>query len=320
MKILITGASGFVGNVLLEKLNNDYLHALGRSLPNVLKKEQFFKHDIDEKGNYSEALHNVDVVIHLAARVHVMNDSTTNPIEEYRKVNTRGTENLAFQAAKAGVKRFIFVSSIKVNGESSLSGIPFKFSDESRPQDDYGLSKAEAEKKLLAIGKKMNMETVIIRPTLVYGPGVKGNFASLLSLVAKGIPLPFGCIKSNKRSLVSVENLVDLVIKCIEHPKAANQIFLVSDNHDVSTSEMIREMAIALGKTEWQLPLPVCCYAAAGKLFNKSDVVDRLTGSLQVDISHTKKTLGWVPPQSLKEGFKQTAEAFVRSKKSNGKA
>ncbi|ELP3387595.1 UDP-glucose 4-epimerase, partial [Vibrio cholerae] len=157
-------------------------------------------------------------------------------------------------------------------------------------------------------------------PTLVYGPGVKANFASLMNLVSKGIPLPFGCITKNKRSLVSVDNLVDLIITCIDHPKAANQVFLVSDDHDVSTSEMVREMAIALNKPTWQLPVPVWCYKLVGKLFNKSAVVDRLTGSLQVDISHTKDTLGWRPPQSLRDGFKQTAEAFLHSKKNSGKA
>ena len=155
---------------------------------------------------------------------------------------------------------------------------------------------------------------VIIRPPIVYGPCVKANFASLMNLVSKGVPLPFGCITQNKRSLVSVTNLVDLIITCIDHPKAANQVFLVSDDHDVSTSEMVREMAKALDKPTWQLPIPIWCYKLVGKLFDKSDVVDRLTGSLQVDISHTKETLGWKPPQTLQEGFKQTAQAFLQAK------
>jgi nucleoside-diphosphate-sugar epimerase len=158
------------------------------------------------------------------------------------------------------------------------------------------------------------MEVVIIRPTLVYGPGVKANFFALMSLVSKGIPLPFGCINTNKRSLVSVDNLVDFIFTCVSHPKAANEVFLISDGYDVSTSEMVREMAMALGKPTWQLPVPVCIYKLIGKLFNKSDIVDRLTGSLQVDVTHTQETLGWNPPQSLQEGFKQTAEAFLQSK------
>ncbi|GHZ42263.1 glycosyltransferase [Vibrio cholerae] len=228
--------------------------------------------------------------------------------------------NLAKQAIKKGVKRFIFISSIKVNGESSQLNKPFTSSDLHASQDDYGLSKAEAELQLQEVAKDSGMDVVIIRPTLVYGPGVKANFSSLMNLVSKGIPLPFSCITNNKRSLVSVDNLVDLVITCIDHPKAANQVFLVSDDHDVSTSEMVREMAIALGKPTWQLPVPIWCYKLAGKLFNKSDVVDRLIGSLQVDISHTKETLDWAPPQTLQEGFKKTAEAFLSSKKNSGKS
>ncbi|GHY11272.1 UDP-glucose 4-epimerase [Vibrio cholerae] len=175
------------------------------------------------------------------------------------------------------------------------------------------MSKSEAEEQLVALAKDSGMEVVIIRPTIVYGPGVKANFASLMNLVSKGIPLPFGSITQNKRSLVSINNLVDLIVTCIDHPKAANQVFLVSDDHDVSTAEMVRELAIALDKPTWQLPVPIWCYKLFGKLFGKSDIVDRLTGSLQVDISHTKETLGWKPPQTLQEGFKQTAQAFLQA-------
>lgn len=166
----------------------------------------------------------------------------------------------------------------------------------------------------MKISQYYGMEIVIIRPPLVYGIGVKANFSSLMNLVSKGVPLPFGCITQNKRSLVSVTNLVDLIITCIDHPEAANQVFLVSDDNDVSTSEMVREMAVALGKPTWQLPIPIWCYKLVAKLFNKSEVVDRLTGSLQVDISHTKETLGWKPAQTLQEGFKQTAQAFLQAK------
>ncbi|MGR5547046.1 UDP-glucose 4-epimerase family protein [Vibrio sp. PNB22_2_2] len=320
MIITVTGASGFVGSSLLKKLPSDRTRSIGLGKPEIIPSEQFFKLNIDSNTNYSYALSGVDVVVHLAARVHVMNDAVSNPLEEYREVNTRGTVNLARQAASAGVKRFIFISSIKVNGEGTTLDKPFTSADESLPEDDYGLSKAEAEQQLFEIGKETGMEIVIIRPTLVYGPGVKANFAALMNLVSKGIPLPFGCIKNNKRSLVSVDNLVDLIATCIDHPKAANQVFLVSDDHDVSTSKMVREMAQALGKPTWQLSVPVWCYKLVGKLFNKSDVVDRLAGSLQVDISHTKETLGWEPPQSLQEGFKQTAEAFLQSNKNSGKA
>ncbi|EHU9446730.1 SDR family oxidoreductase [Vibrio vulnificus] len=319
MNILLTGASGFIGSKLLEELPANNILILGRDNPKGLPSEKFFKLEIDNDTDYSVALSGVGVVVHLAARVHVMNDAVSNPLEEYREVNTRGTVNLARQAASAGVKRFVFVSSIKVNGEGTSQDRPFTSADLHAPEDDYGLSKSEAEQQLFEIAKEAGMEVVVIRPTLVYGPGVKANFAALMNLVSKGIPLPFGCITKNKRSLVSVDNLVDLIITCLDHPKAANQVFLVSDDHDVSTSEMVRQMALALVKRTWQLPVPVWCYNLAGKLFNKSDVVDRLTGSLQVDITHTKETLGWTPPQSLQEGFKQTAEAFLQSKKNNGK-
>lgn len=247
-----------------------------------------------------------------------MDEKLNTSVNLYREVNTFGTINLAKQAIQAGVKRFIFISSIKANGEITEVDMPFKSDDKRSPKDGYGLSKSEAEEQLLKLAEETGLEVVIIRPTLVYGPGVKANFASLMNLVSKGIPLPFGCITNNKRSLVSVDNLVDLIITCIDHPKAANQVFLVSDDHDVSTSAMVREMAKALGKATWQLPVPIWCYNLTGKLFNKSDVVDRLTGSLQVDITHTKETLGWIPPQSLEEGFKQTADAFLQSKKTSG--
>ncbi|MCR9988029.1 UDP-glucose 4-epimerase family protein [Vibrio antiquarius] len=316
-KVLLTGGTGLVGGTLLEKLPMT-TNVVGRSQPS--RACRFFKGDLVDNPDYFEALSDVDVVVHCAARVHVMRDESDEPLEEFRKVNTVATLNLARQASIFGVKRFIFVSSIKVNGESTNIGNPFTAVSPRAPKDWYGASKAEAEELLLKFGHDVGMEVVIIRPTLVYGPGAKANFASLMNLVSKGTPLPFGCITNNKRSLVSVDNLVDLIITCIDHPNAANQVFLVSDDHDLSTSEMVRHMAKALGKPTWQLPVPVWCYKLAGKVFNKVDVVDRLTGSLQIDISHTKETLDWVPPQSLQEGFKQTAEAFLQSKKSSGKA
>lgn len=314
MTILVTGASGFIGSKLIEQLPIGDVLGLGRNKPKVLSRYPFVEAEIGSDVDYSDVLDDVSVVVHLAARVHVMNDSVNDPLEAYREINTYGTVNLARQAAAAGVKRFILVSSIKVNGECSALEKPFCFDDPHAPQDDYGLSKSEAEKQLIVLAKDVGMEMVIIRPTLVYGPGVKANFASLMNLVSKGIPLPFGSVTDNKRSLVSIDNLVDLIVTCIKHPKAANQVFLVSDDHDISTSEMVREMAIALDKPTWQLPVPIWCYKLAGKLFNKSDVVDRLTGSLQVDISHTKDTLDWKPPQTLQDGFKQTAQAFIQAK------
>ncbi|GHB12387.1 UDP-glucose 4-epimerase [Shewanella indica] len=299
---------------MLNNLNKYQVRVLDRNLSKKDNQVTYFKSSIDSQSKYSLLLENVDTVIHCAARVHVMNEQSLNPLNEFREVNTAGTMNLARQAAEIGVKRFIFISSIKVNGESTEIGKPFRASDERRPEDFYGQSKSEAEEQLLELAKGSGLEVVIIRPTLIYGPGVKANFASLLNLVSKGLPLPFGCMTENKRSLVSVKNLVDLIVTCIDHPKAANQVFLVSDDNDVSTAAMVKYIAQALGKLSRLLPVPLWCYRLVGKITGKTDVVNRLLGSLQVDISHTKETLGWKPPQTLEEGFKETADAFLSNK------
>lgn len=314
--ILLTGSTGFVGTNLVKSLTLKSDYIVKSAVRHAVNKDDgllFEVGDINASTDFELPLKNTTVVVHCAARAHVMADKEAEPLTLYREVNTAGTVNLAKQAIDSGVKRFIFISSIKVNGEGTLVGCPFKTEDNHAPEDDYGLSKSEAEKQLVALAKDSSMEVVIIRPTIVYGPGVKANFASLMRLVSKGIPLPFGSITQNKRSLVSINNLVDLIVTCIDHPKAANQVFLVSDDHDVSTAEMVRELAIALDKPTWQLPVPIWCYKLFGKLFGKSDIVDRLTGTLQVDISHTKETLGWKPPQTLQEGFKQTAQAFLQA-------
>jgi nucleoside-diphosphate-sugar epimerase len=301
----MTGYSGFVGYNLLNILKNNNLNLLGRKPSKI---GTVYTHNLDAISRYSNALEGVDAVIHCAARVHVMNDAASDPLTEFRAVNTLGTLNLAKQAALAGVKRFIYISSIKVNGESTTNSKQFKFNDEHNPLDPYGLSKSEAEIQLLSLGKETGMEIVIIRPPLVYGEGVKANFASLMRFVGKGLPLPFRAIKSNKRSLVSVYNLVDLIKVCIEHPKAANHVFLVSDDNDLSTAEMVALMAKVQNKKNLALPVPVWCFKLAGKLLNKADMVDRLTGSLQLDISHTKNTLDWQPPYSVEHGFKLAAK------------
>lgn len=318
--ILITGSNGFLGSHLIETLKCRELSLLDRGEANLHKNFPYLSAEINSFDDYSSALNGCKTVVHCAARVHIMDDKVENPLALYREANTAGTMNLARQAIASGVERFVFVSSIKVNGEGTSFGKPFSSADAYSPKDDYGLSKAEAEIELFEITKNTGMEVVIVRPTLVYGPGVKANFAALMNLVSKGIPLPFGCITHNKRSLVSVDNLVNLIVTCVEHPKAANQVFLVSDDYDLSTSEMVREMSAALGKSTWQLPVPLWCYKLTGKLINKSDVMDRLIGSLQVDITHTKETLNWSPPQTLKDGFKKTAEAFLQSTKINGKS
>ncbi|KZN29567.1 hypothetical protein N480_07530 [Pseudoalteromonas luteoviolacea S2607] len=302
-KILITGYSGFVGGHLLNALGTlENVNLLGRSTPP--KCHRHLKASIDPHSDYSSVLQSVDAVVHIAARVHVMSDTAQNPLEEFRLVNTAGTLNLARQAAKAGVKRFVFVSSIKVNGESTTEKQAYSAMDKPSPEDPYGVSKAEAEEQLLALSKEVGIEVVIIRPPLVYGEGVKANFASLMKLVGKGLPLPFRAINKNKRSLVSVYNLVDLIKVCIDHPNAAGQIFLVSDGEDVSTAEMVAMMAKVQEKPNLSIPIPNWCFKMAGKFFSKEDIVDRLTGSLQVDITHTKNTLSWCPPYSMEHGFR----------------
>lgn len=308
MKILVTGGSGFVGTELLSDLPCDDLICAGRNKPYNVKKHQFIKATINAQTDYMSVLKGINVIIHLAARVHVMDDIAEDSLTAYREVNTLGTLNLARQAADAGVERFIFVSTIKVNGESTSNVSPYKSSDRTKPEDPYGVSKSEAEIQLLALSQETGLEIVIIRPPLVYGEGVKANFASLLKMVGKRIPLPFRAINNNKRSLVSVYNLVDLIKVCIEHPKATNQVFLVSDDNDISTSDMVALMARVQGVNNYSIPFPVWCFNFLGRLLNKQDVVDRLVGSLQVDITHTKETLNWKPPYSVEEGFAKCVE------------
>lgn len=315
MKILLTGATGFVGQHLMRSIKvNQEVTVLGKTIPSEHDGD-FFQYDLMSESPLHQAFKNIDVVIHAAARVHIMNDVATDPLAVYREANTVATLRLAEQAVKSGVKRFIFISTIKVNGESTQLDAPFSALSTRLPEDDYGRSKSEAEVKLLKLAESTGLEVVIIRPTLVYGPGVKANFAAMLKLVKKGIPLPFGCIKHNKRSLVSVGNLVDLISICIDHPRAANQVFLVSDGKDLSTSEIVRLMGQSMGKKIWQVPVPIWCFTLAGKILGKSDIVNRLVGSLHVDISETKNRLDWTPPQSIEEGFLEVAASISKKDK-----
>lgn len=309
--IAITGYNGFVGQQLLNVVPSNECLLLGRKPPNEKQVGfSFCQFNLANANDNSliQPLCSASVLIHIAARVHVMNETANDPLTEFREVNTEGTLALAKKAAEAGVKRFIFISSIKVNGESTKPGSPFKFDDERQPDDPYGISKSEAEVALLELGQQTGMEIVIIRPPLVYGEGVKANFAALIKLVGKGLPLPFRCITKNKRSMISVYNLVDLIKTCIEHPNAANRVFLASDDNDLSTAQMIALMAKVQGKKNLGLPVPVWCFKLAGKLLNKTEVFDRLTGSLQLDITHTKKTLNWTPPYPVEHGFKLAAK------------
>jgi UDP-glucose 4-epimerase len=313
VKLILTGATGFVGKQILASLGDYDVTVIGRNRPETLHNISFYHAEIDGSSDYSEGLVNGDVMIHCAARAHIMKDTAIDPLETFREVNTRGTINLAKQAAKAGIKRFIFISSIKVNGGKTSLKQPFSPEDVTNPEDDYGVSKAEAESSLLELSKNSRMEVVIIRPPLVYGPGVKANFAAMLSLVNKGIPLPFGALTENKRSLVSVYNLVDLVVNCISNPNAANQTFLVSDDNDLSTADMVKELSVALGKSGRLIPIPVQLYKFIGKITGKSAIVERLCGSLQTDISKTKRLLDWRPPFTVKEAFAKTAEYYTNN-------
>jgi len=265
---------------------------------------------VDRDTDWVEALFGVGTVIHCAARVHVMDEPTAYPLTEFRRVNVDGTLNLARQAATAGVRRFVFLSSIKVNGEGTVLECPYREDDQPAPLDPYGISKYEAEEGLLALAAETGMQVVIIRPVLVYGPGVKANFLSMMRWLSRGIPLPFGAIH-NKRSLVALDNLVDLIVTCIDHPAAANQVFLVSDGEDLSTTDLLRRMASALGKPARLLPVPAWLLEFGARLLCKQDLAQRLCGSLQVDISKTRELLGWTPPVSVDEGLRKTAEYFL---------
>jgi UDP-glucose 4-epimerase len=313
MQILMTGSTGFLGTAFLASLNdgNFKVTQVGRDVREKTNCNYIYINCFGLESQFNLDTHKFEVVIHCAARAHIMDDSSLNPLEAFREVNTYGTLNLAQQAADAGVKRFIFISSVKVNGESTGPGLPFKSDDKFVPTDHYGLSKYEAEIGLRKISDKTGMDVVIIRPPLIYGPGVKANFASMMKWVNKGVPLPLGGIIWNKRSLVSVDNLVDLIVTCIDHPNAANQTFMVSDDDDVSTSQLLANMATALGVPNRLLPIPSSLFTLVATLTGKRAISQRLCGSLQVDISKTKEMLNWHPPYSAAESMKKTADAFL---------
>jgi len=309
MKVLVTGASGFVAQVLIDTLKKSNIAVVGTGRKLVASKaDTFFTiSDIAVPESAYDALSGCDVVIHLAARVHVMKEHSANPLDEFRKVNVEGTKCLAKSAARAGVKRFVYVSSIKVNGEQRP--LPYTELDEPCPQDAYGVSKWEAEQALHKISAETGLEVVILRPPLVYGAGVKGNFATMIQMLLKGVPLPFASIK-NLRSFVFVRNLVDSLILCATHPIAAGKTYLVSDGQDISTPDLLQKLSTALGHPVLLLPCSPVLISIAGRLLGKSNQVDRLLGSLQVDSSKIRRELGWQPLFSMDEGLKATASAY----------
>ncbi len=331
MNIIVTGATGFVGKETVSVLLNagHQVKALVRKKSSLLPVEvkQVLVKDLSvfsvvssEGGeffkNFKKSLSSVDVLVHTAARVHVMQDDVSDPLVAFRKINVDATLVLAQLAAKSGVKRFVFISSIKVNGEITRLGYPFTSEDDTIPSDPYGQSKYEAEQGLLKLAKETGMEVVIIRPPLVYGPGVKANFASMIKWMNKSIPLPFGAIH-NQRSLVALDNLVDFIALCAyreKSPKAVNQIFLISDGEDVSTTQLLCKVSGALNKKPWLIPVPVHFMRLAAKLVGKGDMANRLFDSLQVDSSKARTLLGWKPVITMDEQLKKTAKAFLDEK------
>ncbi len=311
--ILLTGSTGFVGSALLaelKKLPDFRVVAAVRSAASPASDDVVVVGNIDGTTDYSAALNGVDVVVHAAARAHIMRDEVADPLAEYRKVNVEGTLNLAKQAVAAGVKRFIYISSIKVNGESTTGLSAFTEADSAKPEDPYGVSKREAEEGLRLLAQETGLEVVIIRPPLVYGPGVKANFLSLVKLSATGLPLPFGSV-NNHRSMVYVGNLVSFIIHCIRHPAAANETFLVSDGEDVSLRNLVTYIRLCFGRSPRLLPVPVGLFKLAGALTGKRGMVDRLVGDLQVDSSKARSLLGWVPPYTVEQGIAATVADFM---------
>lgn len=308
--LLITGARGFVGRSLCR-----HAHIGGWLVRKAIRqksKESIVSADIGPATDWTLALQNVRCVVHLAARVHMMRDAAVDPLAAYRAVNTEGTMNLARQAAANGVRRFIYVSSIKVNGEETAVDQTFTEEDEPSPIDPYGISKMEAEQGLLALAAKTGLEVVIIRPPLVYGPGVKANFLTMMRWLHRGVPLPLAAVQ-NKRSLVALENLIDLIMTCLDHPAAANQVFLAGDGEDLSTPDLLRRLGQALGKPARLFPVSPWLLESGAALFGKGDTTRRLCCSLQVDISKARTILGWKPQLSVDDALHATARHFLES-------
>lgn len=322
MKVLVTGANGFVGGAVWRRLN---ARSDIQTVAAVRRVDAFAEPEgggvqvgeLSAQTDWSQVLANVDAVVHTAARVHVMQDSAGDPLAEYRRVNVEGTLNLARQAAAAGVKRFVFLSSVKVNGEATHAPHPgplprgarerFTADDAPAPQDAYGISKMEAEQGLRQIAAETGMAVVIIRPPLVYGPGVRANFAAMMRWLARGAPLPLGAVTHNRRSLVALDNLVDLIVTCLAHPAAANQTFLVSDGEDLSTADLLRRLGLAMGRPVRLFPAPVGLLKLGATLLGKPEIYQRLCGSLQVDIGKTRQLLGWTPPLTVDDGLRRAA-------------
>jgi nucleoside-diphosphate-sugar epimerase len=314
MKILLTGANGFVGQAIAQKIskikNIDLSIAVRNVSANFIPHAK--AHDIktlDSNTNWEDALFKINIVIHTAARVHIMNETSNNSLAEFRKINVEGTLNLARQAIAAGVKRFIFISSIKVNGENTKKNKPFKADDKPAPNDSYAISKLEAEQGLLSLAATTGIEVVIVRPVLIYGFGVKANFLSMIRWLDIGIPLPLGGIK-NLRSMISLDNLVDFLLTCLSHPAASGQIFLVSDGEDLSTPDLLRRTGQIMDKKVILFDMPTPLLKISAALVGKQAITKRLCNSLQVDITKTHNLLNWFPPYTIDQALKKTIESM----------
>jgi nucleoside-diphosphate-sugar epimerase len=301
---LVTGASGFVGRALLGELQRRGLtaHGAGRVVaPGV----DLAVGEIDAQTEWRPVLANVDCVIHAAGRAHVLRDTAADPLASFRRVNVEGTRHLALQSAEAGVRRLVFISSIGVNGVSTDGRGPFSGEDLPKPVEPYGRSKWEAEQALREVATCTGLDVVIVRPPLVYGPGVQANFRRLISLVQRGWPLPLGGVR-NRRSLVALDNLVDMLIRCASDPAAAGETFLVSDDDDLSTPDLLRRLGAAMGVPVRLLPIPRAILLQGARLIGRRGEAERLLGSLQVDIRRTRELLGWRPVVSVDEGLRRT--------------
>jgi nucleoside-diphosphate-sugar epimerase len=314
MITLVTGISGFVGQAVCARLLLDRVSVRGAVRAKGIKNYRFSTvtiDDISSKTDWTSALKDVSLVVHLAARVHVMDEKSADPLAEFRRVNVDGTVALARQAAGAGVRRFVFLSSVKVNGEFTKAGNPFTADDEPAPADYYGVSKHEAEQSLREIASETGMDVVIIRPPLVYGPGVRANFAAMIRWLEKGIPLPLAAATRNRRSLVALDNLVDLIVTCLTHPAAANQTFLVSDGEDLSTAELLQRLGKAFDKPVHLFFIPLVLLRMGARILMRPGIYQRLCGSLQLDITKNRQMLGWSPPISVEEGLKRVTHRYL---------
>ena len=309
--ILVTGSSGFVGKPLCKTLiaKGYQVRQITRNKALANGNDVVFIDSIGSQTDWTEALKGVDTVIHLAARAHMMNETSQNPIEVYREINTFGTTKLAQDALKQGIKRFIYISTIKVNGESTI--VPFRESSTPNPTDPYGISKFEAEKLLKDLCKNTPMNLVILRPPLIYGPAAKGNVQRIISLIQKGIPLPFGCI-NNKRTMLYLNNLIDLLLHILGYQEKINDTFLVSDRESLSTKELVQELAAVLNPKQIIAPVPICILKALGRILGRSDEIQRLTENLEVDTTYLTQKLGWKPPYSPQQGLRETAEWYQK--------